>query len=485
MNENNYQSKPLRILPKIATPQDLRQLTEQELLELCSELRQVIIERVSVNGGHLASNLGVVELTVALLLEYDFPNDRIVFDVGHQCYAWKLLTGRQQEFASLRQTGGLSGFPKTSESEFDSFNTGHSSTSVSAALGIARARSLTRREQRVVALIGDGAMTGGMSFEALNDLGQSQEPLLVILNDNQMSIDPNVGGMAYHLSTMRVSPHYLQFKTRWFRRLNALPVLGKGSLKVLRKLKKSLRGLRKQGVVFEHLGLKYYGPIDGNNLTEVRRYLRALRTLSKPVILHCLTRKGQGYSFAENMPAKYHGVAPFRIEAGLESNLQKSPTYSSTVGEQLCALAEQDERITVLTAAMKQGTGTAEFAQRFSQRFFDVGIAEQHMVTLAAGMACNGLRPYVTIYSTFAQRAMDQIIHDVCLQKLPVTFLIDRAGAVPADGETHQGYYDLAFFSSLPAIDVFSPVTSEDMWQALQYSLSAKQAVAILYPVTR
>ncbi len=472
-----------RILDRIENTADLRRLDETELTQLCQEIREEIINTVSQTGGHLGSNLGVVELTIAILLEFDCPLDQVVFDVGHQCYTWKLLTGRKDKFASLRQAGGLSGFPKTTESEFDCFNTGHSSTSISAAIGMARANRLRGIDQKVIAIIGDGALTGGMSFEALNDLSQQRENVLIIINDNQMSIDHNVGGLARHLDQMRATPRYNEMKTNWILRLRKLPVFGKIFLKITRGIKRWLRrNLFKDRGIFEKLGLKYFGPVNGHNLTELRKYFHNIKRLKRPTILHCTTIKGYGYHFAENTPEKYHGVSPFEIEKGVCSNGVCKPTYSALIGDNMCKLAAEDKTVVAITAAMMQGTGLTKFAKQYPDRFFDVGIAEQHAVTLAAGMARGGLKPFVAIYSTFAQRAMDQIIHDVCLQNLPVTFLIDRAGAVSADGDTHQGYYDMAFLSSLPHISLFSPVTEKDLECIMSYAKSADKPVAIRYP---
>jgi 1-deoxy-D-xylulose-5-phosphate synthase len=465
---------------------NVRSLSKEERVRLAEALRRRIIEVVSRNGGHLASNLGMIELSIALLAVFPSPQDRIVFDVGHQCYAWKLLTGRGDQFASLRRKGGLSGFPKRVESEYDAFETGHSSTSISAALGFSRAAALRGEKRRAIAVIGDGALSGGMSFEALNDAGQRGDDLLVIVNDNQMSISRNVGGLAAHLENIRISGRYRRLKSRWEPRLERLGAPGRFLTKWLRRLKRAGREfIHKDTVLFEKLGFRYYGPVDGHDTETLIERLTLLSEIPGPVVLHVLTRKGKGYLFAESEPADYHGVAPFVIENGLcqvsgEDRHRRS--FSDVFGEEVVALAKEDKRVIAISAAMTLGTGLSVFSERFPERFFDVGIAEQHAVTLAAGLAAGGMRPIVALYSTFLQRAVDQVLHDVCLQNLPVTFVIDRAGAVGADGPTHQGYYDLIFALSAPNLTVLTPHAADDIRPMLDYALRHSAPVLIRYP---
>ncbi len=471
------------LLSSIDGPSDLRRLSFDDKELLAREVRDFIIETVAANGGHLAPNLGVVELTIALLSTLNLPDDSVVFDVGHQCYTWKILTDRRDQFHTLRRKGGLSGFPKREESPYDSFNTGHSSTSISAALGIARAKGSTGDKSRTVALIGDGSIGGGMAFEALSDAGQSGENLLVILNDNQMCIDHVVGGLARHFEHLRTSQRYIKLKTKWERRLERLPLIGKPIIRLLASIKRNFRLWKREGgAIFEQLGFRYYGPIDGHDLKDLERHLHALRLVRGPVLLHVMTVKGKGYTFAEDAPADYHGVAPFDLLNGKSSSDGGEKTFSRVFGETMVELAEGDSRVVAVTAAMMQGTGLLPFAERFPDRLFDVGIAEQHAVTMAAGMAIGGLRPYVAIYSTFIQRALDQVIHDVCLQNLPVVFALDRAGSVGGDGETHQGIYDLAMMLSYPNLSVFAPATVSDLRSILLLSRNHDGPIMIRYP---
>ena len=466
-------------------PDEIKAMNTAALEKLATDIRETIIDTVSKNGGHLAPNLGVVELTIALLREYDFPNDKIVFDVGHQSYVWKLLTGRDRDFATLRQKDGLSGFPKRDESEYDAFNTGHSSTSISAAAGLARAARFRGLNQKTVALIGDGALTGGMAYEAMNDVVQQNDDLLIIINDNQMSIDENVGGLSHHLEKLRTAPGYNKMKSRWKRWLGKVPLIGKPAINMMSKLKEDLRQLdRDSSKFFEEWGFRYYGPVDGHDIDSLIRHLRTVRERKGPVILHVLTKKGHGYQFAESAPERWHGVAPFLIESGLPPHPDKKgiPTFSKVFGSHLCEMAEKDDRIVAISAAMTSGTGLADFAERYPDRFFDVGIAEQHALTLAAGLAAGGMKPYVALYSTFLQRGIDQIIHDICLQNLPVTIMIDRAGVVPADGETHQGLYDIALLNSLPCIEIFAPADGDDLKECMNYARNAEGPVAVRYP---
>lgn len=463
---------------------DLRLLSDEQKLDIAEELREYIVRTVSANGGHLAPNLGVIELTIALLATGDFPRDSIIFDVGHQSYAWKILTGRFEAFPTLRQKGGLSGFPKREESDYDAFNTGHSSTSISAALGLARAKRMKGDLSKTMALIGDGALGGGMAFEALSDAGQGGENLLVILNDNQMCIDQAVGGMARHLEQLRTNVRYIRMKTVWEERLGRFPVLGKPLINMLVKIKRRWRSWRREtGVLFEQLGFRYYGPVDGHALQDLERHLRAVRLVRGPVLLHVITTKGKGYCYAEDEPEIFHGISPFDTKNGrTNGSPNKGETFSQLFGKTLIELAQERDDIVAITAAMAQGTGLIPFYQAFPSRFFDVGIAEQHAVTMGAGMAQGGLRPFVALYSTFMQRAVDQILHDVCLQNLPVTFMIDRAGLVGGDGDTHQGIYDLSIALSLPNLTVMAPSSAEDLQAMLHYALKHEGPLLIRYP---
>ncbi len=472
------------LLDSLSGADGVRLFSDEEKRRLADELRAFIIETVSRTGGHLAPNLGVIELSIALLATGDFPRDSIVFDVGHQCYAWKILTGRREGFENLRQKGGLSGFPKTEESAYDVFNTGHSSTSLSAALGLARAKRILGDESRTLALIGDGSIGAGMAFEALSDAGQSGENLLVILNDNQMCIDQAVGGMARHLEYLRTSQRYIRMKTVWEGRLARIPLIGEPLINSLARMKRRWRSWRREtGVIFEQLGFRYYGPVDGHKLADLERHLKALRLVRGPVLLHAVTVKGKGYAYAEDEPEIYHGVSPFDTSNGRSNGSpDKEGTYSKVFGSSLLDLAGADSRVVAITAAMAQGTGLIPFQQAYPERFFDVGIAEQHAVTLAAGMAAGGLRPFVAIYSTFLQRAADQLIHDVCLQKLPVVFAVDRAGLVGGDGDTHQGVYDLALALSLPHLTVLAPASAGDLRAMLAYAVRHEGPLLIRYP---
>lgn len=472
------------ILENLTAPEQIQQFTVKQQEQLAHELREVIIRQVAINGGHLASNLGVVELTIALLKACDFRQDRIVFDVGHQSYAWKILTGRLNQFTSLRQKKGLAGFPKRNESPYDFFDTGHSSTSISAALGMIRAMEQTGQQGRVYALIGDGAMTGGMAFEALNDAGMSGAPLVVILNDNQMSIGKNVGGLSKHLENLRISRRYIHLKTWAENIILRLPWAGTRLLKSLQRLKQLERTVfRRSGVLFEQLGFHYYGPVNGHDLNSLNRHLENIQAIQGPVLLHVLTQKGKGYSYAESSPDLYHGVAPFEIEHGVcVVGDPQCVNYSDVFGQAVLKAAGEDTRICAITAAMASGTGLKPFSEKYPSRFYDVGIAEQHAMTLAAGLAAGGAKPILAIYSTFLQRAYDQLLHDVCLQNLPVVIGIDRAGIVGEDGETHQGIYDLNLLLTLPNLEVICPADGSALQQAISYALLQNRPVAIRYP---
>lgn len=471
-----------KLLDRINNPNDLKSLSYAELDQLAEEIREFMIHSVSKTGGHIASNLGVVELTLALHKVLNAPLDKIVWDVGHQTYVHKILTGRKDTFGTLRQLGGLSGFPKTQESPYDAFNTGHSSTSISAALGMARARDLKGEKYTVAAVIGDGALSGGMALEALNDAGISRTNLLIILNDNGMSIAPNVGGLSRYLSKVRVRPFYYKTRESMLAFIDSLPRKGKRLRKFVHKLKAAVKSMFVPSMFFEDLGFRYYGPIDGHNIREMVTVFEQAKTMRGPVLVHVTTVKGKGYKYAEEQPSVFHGIAPFEIETG-QVLKPGSVNYSSVFGKRLCDLALKDERIVAITAAMTDGTGLGAFREAFPKRLFDVGIAEQHAVTLAAGLAMGGVTPVVAIYSTFLQRAYDQILHDVALQNLKVVFAIDRAGVVGDDGETHQGIYDVAYLYTIPHVAILSPASPNELIQMLDYAVTSHSGpIAIRYP---
>lgn len=470
------------ILKKYKGPKTLPEMTLDELNEMAAEIRQFLIASVSKTGGHLAPNLGVVELTIALHNVFDFTSDRLVFDVGHQSYVHKILTGRAKDFKNLRKYGGLSGFPKTGESRYDHFNTGHASTSISAALGMARARDIKGEDHHVVAVIGDGAFNGGMVWEALNDVGFRKTPMVIILNDNEMSISRNVGSMSLYLSQLRSDVHYERFKKKFQDKVDKLP-LGKPLNDAARWMKDSVKAMvmESEGLIFENMGLKYLGPVDGHNIKEMSKILKAARDFDGPVIVHAITQKGRGYDFAVQHPDKFHGIAPFDCENG-EISGTSSANYAKVFGGAMVSMAKTNSAITAITAAMPLGTGLNEFAELYPDRFFDVGITEEHAVTLAAGMAISGLKPYVAIYSTFLQRSLDQIIHDVALQNLPVTFCLDRAGVVGDDGETHQGEFDISFLAMIPNMTVMAPKNLCELDAMLRWSQTFNGPLAIRYP---
>lgn len=470
------------ILNDIYSPDDIKKLDINQLKELAEEIRAFLIENVSKTGGHLASNLGVVELTLALHSVFSTPTDKIIWDVGHQSYVHKIITGRKDKFCTLRQLDGISGFPKVNECEHDAFNTGHSSTSISAALGMAKARDIKKEKYSVIALIGDGALTGGMAFEALNDAGRSPNNLIVILNDNEMSISKNVGGLSKYLRKIRTEPFYFKVKEDLDIILNKIPAIGKSAAKALGKVKGSVKYMIMPGILFEELGFKYFGPIDGHDLVELIEVLTRAKAMKGPILLHVCTQKGKGYTFAEESPHLFHGISPFEIETG-EVLAAGGPTYSNVFGSELVSLAEEDESIVAITAAMPNGTGLDQFSKRFRDRFFDVGIAEQHAVTFAAGLARCGLKPAFAVYSSFLQRAYDQLLHDIALQNLHVVFGIDRAGIVGDDGETHQGLYDLSFLSHIPNFTIMAPCDYDEMKKMLRYAfMEHKGPIAIRYP---
>ena len=469
------------MLEKINSPEDVKKLNYQEKKELAEEIRKYILEIVSENGGHLASNLGVVELTLALHSVFNVPKDKIVWDVGHQTYVHKILTGRKEELKTLRKLNGISGFPKTKESETDCFNTGHSSTSISAALGMARARDLKGEGNSVIAVIGDGALTGGMAIEALNDAGYSKCKMTVILNDNEMSISPNIGGLNMFLSKLRTKKLYTKSNVSMKKLISKIPVIGKPIVKIVQRLKRSIKQLIIPKMFFEEIGFTYLGPVDGHNIEELENILRLSKQVETPVLIHVLTKKGKGYKMAEENPDKYHATGPFNIETG-EPKKAKSKDYSKVFGDKLVELAEKNDKIVAITASMKDGTGLTEFQKRFPKRFFDIGIAEQHAVTLAAGMAKEGLIPFVPIYSSFYQRAYDQVIHDIAIQELPVIMCVDRAGIVGTDGETHQGLLDMAFFRLVPNLTIMAPKDFKELENMLEYAVELKKPVVIRYP---
>lgn len=470
----------MELLDKLSFPEDLKKLNEKDYKVLSDEIREFLIDSVSKTGGHLASNLGVVELTLSLFKAFNFDKDKIVWDVGHQSYVYKILTGRKEGFKKLRQYNGMSGFPKRSESKYDYFDTGHSSTSISAALGIARARDLKKENYNVISVIGDGALTGGMALEALNDVGFRKTNLIIVLNDNQMSISKNVGGLSRYLNKLRIDPGYNKLKTDIYSSLENTN-LGKNIAVKISKVKDSIKQLIVPSMFFENMGVKYIGPIDGHDINAMTDVFLKAKEINEPVIIHVLTQKGKGYALAEESPSKYHGVGPFNLESG-ESNVSPKNSYSKAFGKALINLGAQDEKIVAITAAMPEGTGLRCFSQKYKDRFFDVGIAEQHAVTLAAGMASNGLKPVFAVYSTFLQRAFDQLLHDVCIQNLPVVFAIDRAGIVGEDGETHQGINDLSYLSMIPNIHIVAPKCLEEVEILLKWALNKNSPVAIRYP---
>jgi 1-deoxy-D-xylulose-5-phosphate synthase len=469
-------------LDQINSPADLRKLSVEQLEALAGEIRERLITVTSEQGGHLAPSLGVVELTIALHRVFRAPRDKIIWDVGHQTYPHKLLTGRREAFASIRQQGGLSGFTRREESEYDPFGAGHGSTSISAALGFATARDLRGDKEHVVAVIGDGALTGGLALAALNQAGHVHRDMLVVLNDNEMSISRNVGALSAYLASLRtaVEPHVRRARAETARLLRPWP-LGDSVLEALDRFKDGLKHLVVPGMLFEELGFTYLGPLDGHSLPQLLEMLEATKKLPGPLLLHVLTQKGKGYRPAERDPRRFHGTAPFTISNG-ETETCTAPTFSRVFGETLCALAGQDERIVAVSAAMLYGTGLAEFKRRFPDRCFDVGMAEEHAVTFAAGLAAAGLRPVVAIYSTFLQRGYDQIVHDVALQGLPVVFCLDRAGLVGDDGPTHHGAFDLSYLSHIPGLTVLAPSSGEELRRMLAAALTLEGPVAIRYP---
>ena len=469
------------ILDEIENPKDLKKLNIKEKEELAKEIREKIINTVSKTGGHLASNLGIVELTIALHSVFNMPEDKIVWDVGHQTYVHKMLTGRKEKISTLRQLNGIAGFPKAKESEYDSFDTGHSSTSISAALGMARARDLQNKDNHVIAVIGDGALTGGMALEALDDAGNSKTRLIVVLNDNEMSISKNVGGISRFLTRIRTKRFYKKSNNFIRKILEKVPVFGPFIIHVARRVKYSIKQLMIPNMFFEDLGFKYLGPVDGHDIERVEWILNLAKKEKEPVVVHIITKKGKGYKPAEENPNRFHATSSFEKETG-EPKKEKEKDYSKVFGDKLVSLAKENEKIVAITAAMADGTGLSEFKNKYPERFFDVGIAEQHALTMAAGMAKEGFIPVVPIYSSFYQRAFDQVIHDICLSNLPVVMCVDRAGIVGQDGETHQGIFDLSFFSIIPNITIMAPKDFKELEQMLEYAINLKAPVVIRYP---
>lgn len=468
-------------LENINSPKDIKKLNIDELDALCGEIREVMIDTVSKNGGHLASNLGAVELTVALHKVFNSPSDQIVFDVGHQCYTHKLLTGRKEKFSTLRTEGGISGFTRPCESKHDIFSSGHSSTSISAAIGLAKAKTLNGDKGKVIAVIGDGALTGGLAYEALNNAGNEHNNLIVILNDNNMSISDNVGSMAKNLNHIRISPKYFTFKSKVQHALAKMPKIGAQVQRFITLTNSKIRKKLYHSTMFEDLGFRYYGPIDGHDMESLIDVLTVAKAHNHSVLIHINTLKGKGYEFAEKNPSKFHGIGKFNIETG--EPLSSGTNYSAVFGDYLCELANKDKRICAITAAMSTGTGLVDFSQKFPERFFDVGIAEEHAVTFSSGLAKNGMIPFFAVYSTFLQRSYDQLVHDVAMQDLKVIFGIDRAGFVGEDGESHQGVFDTAYLMSVPNLTVFAPSSYAELRDMMyQAAYREQHAVAIRYP---
>jgi 1-deoxy-D-xylulose-5-phosphate synthase len=473
----------MKVLNQIHTSQDVKKLDLEELERLCHEIRGEILSTVSKTGGHLASSLGVVELTTVLHYVFDFPRDKLVWDVGHQSYAHKLLTGRKDRFHTLRQYEGISGFPKRDESPYDAFDSGHSGTSISSALGMAEARRLKGEEGKIIAVIGDGSMTAGLAFEGLNQTGHIDQDLIVILNDNEMSISRNVGALSSYLNRLMTGQFVNRFRNDMKDFLETLPGIGKSVLRFAKQAEESLKGLLMPGLLFEELGLKYIGPIDGHRLDYLIETFQNIKKLRGPILVHVITKKGKGYPPAEMNPDRFHGVPPFVIETGELRNDQKSPpTYTEVFGETLCQLARENKRLIAITAAMQNGTGLEEFAREFPDRFYDIGIAEQHAVTFAAGLALEEMRPVVAIYSTFLQRAYDQVLQDVCLQNLPVVFALDRGGIVGEDGPTHHGLFDFSYLRHIPNMIVMVPKDENEFQHMIKTAMECPMPVAFRYP---
>lgn len=472
----------MKVLDKINKPNDIKRLSKTEYPILAQEIRDFILEHVSLTGGHLASNLGTVELTMALHLVLDFPVDKLIWDVGHQAYTHKILTGRKEEFEHLREFGGMSGFPKQMESPCDCFDTGHSSTSISAALGYAEAKEIMGTDESVVAVIGDGALSGGLAYEALNNMARLKSSMVVVLNDNEMSISENVGGMSHYLNKIRTGQKYNDFKAGVEKSILRIPLAGHDLAVSVKRSKDSIKHLLVPGMFFEDMGITYIGPIDGHNIQQMVESLVSAIELERPVVVHVKTVKGKGYRFAEKHPCYFHGVGPFDLETGKVKEKKEKPAYTDIFARKILNMADQNQKIVAITAAMAEGTGLKRFRERYPERFFDVGIAEQHAVTFAAGLAAAGMKPVVAVYSSFLQRAYDQILHDVCIQNLPVVFAIDRSGLVGADGSTHQGIFDISYLSEIPNMTIVSPKNRYELEEAMDFALEWQGPIAIRYP---
>lgn len=470
------------LLEKIQKENDIKQLKPEELEKLAEEIRQFLVEKISVTGGHLASNLGVVELTMALHLAFELPQDKMIWDVGHQSYTHKILTGRRAGFDDLRKYGGMSGFPKRKESECDAFDTGHSSTSISAGLGYVAARDIKGEEHSVISIIGDGAMTGGMAYEALNNASRLKSNFIIVLNDNNMSISENVGGMSRYLNGLRTAEAYTGLKKGVEDTLMKIPVQGEKILYQMKKTKSGLKQLFVPGMFFEDMGITYLGPVDGHDIRKLYKTFQEARRVDHAVLVHVLTKKGKGYGPAEENPSRFHGIVPFDIETGEAKEKSSKDSYTDIFSKVFCDIAKQNDAVVGITAAMADGTGLARFARMFPDRFFDVGIAEEHALTFAAGLAAGGLKPVVAVYSSFLQRAFDQAIHDVCLQNLPVMIAVDRAGLVGSDGETHQGLFDLSFLNMIPNMTILSPKNRWEMADMVRFCADFQYPVALRYP---
>lgn len=470
------------ILEKINKPNDIKKLSPIEYEQLADEIRQFLLEKISVTGGHLASNLGVVELTMALHIVFNLPSDKLIWDVGHQSYTHKILTGRKNQFDGLRKFGGMSGFPKRNESNYDAFDTGHSSTSISAGLGYVAARDISNEHYNVISVIGDGALTGGMAYEALNNASQVKSNFIIVLNDNTMSISKNVGGVSKMLSDIRSSDSYYDLKEGIANTLYKFPN-GQYIVDKIKKTKSNIKQFIVPNQIFETMGISYLGPVDGHDTEKLIKIFNIAKRMDHAVLVHVVTQKGHGYKPAERNPSKFHGIGPFDIATGKEINKSAAATYSDVFSEAICSLAKKDNKITAVTAAMPDGTGLAKFSKWFPDRFFDVGIAEAHAVTFSAGMAAGGMKPVFAVYSSFLQRAYDQILHDVCIQQLHVVFAIDRAGLVGSDGETHQGIFDMSFLTSIPNMTLFAPKNGKELKQALHFALEEYNGpIGIRYP---
>ena len=470
------------LLDQIKKENDIKSISPTDYEALAEEIRNFLIEKISVTGGHLGSNLGAVELTMALHLSLDLPEDKIVWDVGHQSYTHKLLTGRREGFETLRKYGGMSGFPKRKESACDCFDTGHSSTSISAGLGLVRARDILGETNTIVSVIGDGALTGGMAYEALNNASRMETNFIVVLNDNNMSISENVGGISKYLNNLRMAPKYWDVKEGIYYTLKGMPKYGGPLVEGIRKAKNSLKQLVVPGMFFEDMGLTYLGPVDGHNIEELVRVFGEAKKIRRGVLVHVITEKGKGYEPAQRHPARFHGTEPFEIETGLPAHPRTVANYTDIFSTVMTKLGNRDEKIVAITAAMPDGTGLKRFRNIFPDRFFDVGIAEEHAVTFAAGLAAGGMKPIVAVYSSFLQRAYDQILHDVCIQDLPVVFAVDRAGLVGSDGETHQGIFDLSYLSSIPNMHIMAPKNKWELSDMMKFAVKFGHPIAIRYP---